>query len=93
MTSPSFSRPSSSATMTGRPARSAVEGLGDAGESSLPTAGKGDGAQREHPLDVAGEDVGLDVDAVADRAGAEGRRGEGLGDERDLEPLVGSAAG
>ncbi len=42
---------------------------------------------------MARQDVGLEVDVVADGERAEGRRGEGLGDERDLEPglrLVGS---
>ena len=42
--------------------------------------------EAQHPLDVTREDVGLDVHAVADDAVAERGRGEGLGDERDLEP-------
>ena len=37
---------------------------------------------------MARQDVGLEVDAVAGDAVAEGRRLERLGDERDLEPLL-----
>ena len=39
-------------------------------------------------LDVPGEDVGLQVHAVADGAEPECRDLERLGDERDLEPVV-----
>ena len=40
----------------------------------------------EEALHVAGEDVGLEVDAVAGGARAERRRVERLGDQGDLEP-------
>ena len=50
-----------------------------------------DGGRRrrecEQPLDVPREDVGLEVHAVADRAGAEGGRRQGLRDERNFEPV------
>ena len=39
----------------------------------------------EQPLDVLGDDVGLEVDQVAHAAGAERRTGEGLGNEADGE--------
>ncbi len=43
--------------------------------------------ERQQSLDVAGEDVGLEVDAIAGDAGAERRRREGLRDQRHLEPV------
>jgi hypothetical protein len=43
-------------------------------------------AAGEQPLDVLGDHVGLEVDAVADVAGAERRDLEGVGDQPDPEP-------
>ena len=47
------------------------------------------GRAGEEPLDVLREDVDLEVDGVADGALPEGREGEGGGDERDAEGVVG----
>ena len=103
MTSPSFSRFSSSATMTGRPARSASRASGIVerliaeppsfdgcwrSESGLAERGCGRSRERKQTLHVARQDVGLEVDVVAGGEAAEGRRLERLGDERHLEPLA-----
>src|SRR5690606_28442879 len=99
MMSPSFSRSSLSATMTGRPclmasrASSMVEMpavrsvlmrflIGCRNVKSGLVALKG-----EHALNMAGDDVGLDVHAIADLEFAERGCLERLGNERHLEPL------
>jgi hypothetical protein len=45
-------------------------------------------ARAARAVHVTGEDVRLDVDPVARDEGSEHRRGEGLGDQRHLEPVV-----
>ncbi len=46
-------------------------------------------ARIEHPLDIFGDDIDFEIDDRAGRASGEVGRPPGLGDDRDLEPLIG----
>src|SRR3954451_7341944 len=76
--SPSFSRSSSSTTITGRPAATAAIARS---MSSNMTAS-------QHLLDVLGDHVDLEVDRVTDRLGAQHSELERGRDQPDAERLV-----
>src|SRR4029450_6277254 len=77
--SPSFSRSSSSTTITGRPAAKAAT----ARSISLSIAAS------QHLLDVLGDDVDLEVHRIADVLGAEDGQLERGGDQADAEAVAG----
>src|SRR4051812_31850597 len=77
--SPSFSRSSSSTTITGRPA--ATSAIARSMSFSI--------AASEHLLDVLGDHVDLEVDRVADRLGAQDGEFEGGRDQADAERVGG----
>src|SRR5688500_12379977 len=77
--SPSFSRSSSSTTITGRPA--AMSATARSMSASM--------APSQHLLDVLGDHVDLEIHGVADGLGTEDGELEGGGDQADAERVVG----
>src|SRR6185436_19306862 len=80
--SPSFSRSSSSTTITMRPARicSTASGTDRCGLLS--------GMRLHQAGDVFGDEVCLDVDTISRLSLAQARRGQGVGDEHDREDMA-----
>ena len=85
MRSPSFSRSASSTTMTSSPRAMAAMAFSMSVKGMVVSYSL---TCVEEALDVLGEHVDLQVDGITRLPGTQGGDGEGVRDDRDVEPVV-----